>query len=82
VQVRVLLFASLRETAGRPELAITLPSEARVSTVLEALAEALPSQRALLSRSAFAINAEYAGQDDPVHEQDVIAVIPPVSGGT
>jgi molybdopterin synthase catalytic subunit len=78
----VLLFASLRESAGRAELTMTLPSEARISTVSEALAEALPSQRALLGSSAFAINAEYAGQDDPVHEQDVIAVIPPVSGGT
>ena len=77
----MLLFASLREAAGSPEMTLALPEHSRLSQVIDALVDALPSQRALLQRSALAVNEEYASLDDVVSEQDVIAVIPPVSGG-
>ena len=76
MQVRVLLFAALRERAGADELELELPEGARVSDALErvaALASGLPV--------VMAVNRSYADADAPLHAGDELALIPPVSGG-
>jgi molybdopterin converting factor subunit 1 len=76
VEVKVRLFAMLRERAGAPELLLDLPEGARVRDALgelSALAEGLPL--------VMAVNREYAGEDQPLNAGDELALIPPVSGG-
>jgi len=68
--------------AATPEIALTLPSNVTVSAVLDELRRLFPAQRELLERCALAVNAEYVERDCVVHEDDAIAVIPPVSGGS
>jgi molybdopterin converting factor subunit 1 len=81
VNVRVLLFASLREAVGAGELALALPSGARASAVLAELQRRWPERRQLIERCALAVNEEYANPDLSLRDGDTVAVIPPVSGG-
>jgi molybdopterin converting factor subunit 1 len=81
MEIRVLVFASLREAAGSASLELHLPPGSRAGAVVRALSERLPSRGALLARSALAINEEYAEADSLLHDGDTVAVIPPVSGG-
>jgi MoaE-MoaD fusion protein len=77
MQVRVLLFAGLRERAGTGAVDLELPDDARVQDALDrlsAVAEDVPV--------VMAINREYAPADAPLHAGDELALIPPVSGGS
>lgn len=79
--VRVLLFAALREGAGARELQIDLPAGAGVPELREAVALACPPLRPLLANAGVAINEEYVDAGACVQPGDVVALIPPVSGG-
>ena len=74
VRITVRLFAGLRERAGRARLEID--GVARVGDVWEKLG--LGDEPGGL---LYAVNREYAGPDDVLHDGDEVAVIPPVSGG-
>jgi molybdopterin synthase catalytic subunit/molybdopterin converting factor small subunit len=74
VRVTVRLFAGLRERAGTPRL--ELDDVARVGDVWAKLG--LGDEPGGL---LYAVNREYAGPDDALHDGDEVAVIPPVSGG-
>ena len=78
MDVRIRLFAMLRERAGASELSLELPEGARVRDALAApavaaLADGLPL--------VMAVNREYADADAPLAAGDELALIPPVSGG-
>jgi molybdopterin converting factor subunit 1 len=81
MNVRVLLFASLREAARTGDFQLALAPGSQAGAVLAELARRLPERRELLGRCALAVNEEYASADVSLHDGDTIAVIPPVSGG-
>ncbi|MGQ7873172.1 molybdopterin converting factor subunit 1 [Bacillus sp. 1A] len=76
--IRVLLFANLQEEAGRSELQI----EKENITVAE-LKDIVATEYnvPVLAPIMVAINEEYANEDDTIRDGDVVALIPPVSGG-
>jgi molybdopterin synthase catalytic subunit len=77
VQVRVRLFAGLRERAGAPEIELELPDGARVADALErmrGLTDGVPV--------VMAVNHEYADAGARLQPGDEVALIPPVSGGS
>ena len=76
MQIRVRLFAGLRERAGADELELELPEGAVVGDALErmrALTDGVPV--------VMAVNQEYADLGAPLHGGDEVALIPPISGG-
>ena len=78
MEVTVRLFAMLRERAGADSLTLELPDGARVgdalaSDTLAPLADGIPL--------VMAINLDYADEQAPLHPDDELALIPPVSGG-
>src|SRR3954447_12066357 len=75
VVVTVRLFAGLRERAGSDRVQVELPDGARVSDLLAAMDVAPRS-------CVVAINREYADEAAPVSEDDEVALMPPVSGGS
>ena len=79
--VRVLLFARARDVAGADAVDLELLPGARVSDVRGALAAAYPKLAALASRSAIAVNSDYAADDIVIPPGAEIALVPPVSGG-
>ncbi len=74
VRVTVRLFAGLRERAGTARLEID--DVMHVGDVWAKLG--LGDEPGGL---LYAVNREYAGPDDALHDGDEVAVIPPVSGG-
>jgi molybdopterin synthase catalytic subunit len=77
MEVRIRLFASLRERTGTPELVLELPDGAVVGDALAQLATVTDGVPTVM-----AVNHEYASSDAPLHEGDELALIPPVSGGS
>jgi MoaE-MoaD fusion protein len=75
VNVRVRLFAGLRERAGWGEREVDVDGQ-KVADVWAAL-ELGDEPAGLL----YAVNQEYAERDRELAEGDEVAVIPPVSGG-
>ena len=74
VSITVRLFAGLRERAGTAR--VELEGVTRVGDVWAKLG--LGDEPGGL---LYAVNREYAGPDDALHDGDEVAVIPPVSGG-
>ena len=81
MQLRVLVFAGLRERLRRDSVDLELPAGARARDVLAALAAREPALSASLSVCRVAVGHEFVGADHPVAEGDEVAIIPPVSGG-
>ncbi|HEY1590163.1 MAG TPA: molybdenum cofactor biosynthesis protein MoaE [Solirubrobacteraceae bacterium] len=77
MEVRVRLFAALRERYGAPEVVLELPDGARVGDAIERLADVTQGCEAVI-----AVNREYAEPAEPLHDGDEVALIPPVSGGS
>ncbi len=76
--IRVLLFANLQEEAGTRELQI----ERENITVAELKDIVAKEYNVPVSAPIMvAINEEYANEDDTIQSGDVVALIPPVSGG-
>jgi molybdopterin synthase catalytic subunit len=79
MQVRVLPFGVLKDSLGSEPFAVDLAGGARVSDLLACLGarEPMISLRGI----AVSINAEYAGPSAPLHDNDEVGLLPPVSGG-
>lgn len=80
MNIRVKLFASLRETAGRPAIDLQLPEGATVADALAALDGQLRLSKHG-TRVAAAVNRRYAESGTGLHDGDELALLPPVSGG-
>ena len=77
--VRVLFFAYLRERCGVREATLDLAPGATVGDLwgtLRARFERLPPEP-----PRFAVNRVYVDKTHPLHDNDELALIPPVSGG-
>ncbi|HEX3833875.1 MAG TPA: molybdenum cofactor biosynthesis protein MoaE [Solirubrobacteraceae bacterium] len=77
MQVRIQLFAGLRERAGASEVALDLPEGARVADALAQLQHVTGDVPVVM-----AVNQEYADEAMPLASGDELALIPPVSGGS
>lgn len=75
---KVLFFAHLRDVVGEESLKLELSGKT-VAEVKAALVETYPALK--LDSVMTAINEEFAGNDETINDGDVIAFIPPVSGG-
>jgi molybdopterin converting factor subunit 1 len=80
VRVRVRLFGSLRERAGRAEESLELPARATAVAAWEALVRAFPDLAPRRASLAVAVNREYAGFETELKDGDEVVFIPPVSG--
>jgi len=81
MRVRVRLFASLREAAGRPEIELDLPTGASAGDAWNALTKHCPPLAAKRANLAASVNRRYAPFDTRLDDGDEVVFIPPVSGG-
>jgi molybdopterin converting factor subunit 1 len=83
MQVKVLLFATLKEKAGTNRLTLDFDAEAvTLAAVKTALSEQFPEMADNLAIALAAVNEEYAFPEDAVTDGDEVAFFPPVSGGS
>jgi sulfur-carrier protein len=80
-QIKILLFATLRDRLGAKMLELKIPDGMTVAGLKEVLVKTYP-QLALAQKSMMvAINLEYAADDELVPSGAEIGLFPPVSGG-
>jgi sulfur-carrier protein len=77
----VKLFAATRDMAGADSLAVELSAGATVADLRAELARRVPALKGLLSKSAIAVNHDFAEDSHILKPADEVAIIPPVSGG-
>ncbi|NGZ06116.1 MAG: molybdopterin converting factor subunit 1 [Magnetococcales bacterium] len=81
---RLLYFSWVREKIGTPAEEIPLPADVvTVTRLLDFLRACTPRHAEALAHPTLrvAVNQTHARADDPVSDQDEIAIFPPVSGG-
>ena len=77
----MLFFGVLRELVGRTNDALTLPDGAHLSDLVSHYETAVPRLKEFLPAIALSINQEYSPASAALHDQDEVALLPPVSGG-
>lgn len=75
--IKILLFARLQEQVGKSELYVQYSGQ----TVGELKEMLQKKYDFLLDNVMVAVNEEYAFDEEKLSENDVVAFIPPVSGG-
>ncbi len=79
--VKVLLFAAAAEIAGAERLDLEIGPGSSAADIIDAVARRCAGDGEVIRRSAVAVNEHYAKRTTPVRGGDVVAIIPPVSGG-
>lgn len=74
---KVMFFAHLRDAVGEESLSLDLTGK----TIAEAKAILSEQYKVNLDTVMAAVNEEFAGDEDVLSDGDVVAFIPPVSGG-
>jgi molybdopterin synthase catalytic subunit len=81
LKVQVRYFALLREMAGSEGEELALDSGATVSGLRRELEALRPEVAEILREARFAVNQDFVGDSFELTDGDLVAVIPPVSGG-
>jgi molybdopterin synthase catalytic subunit len=81
MNLQIKLFATLKDKAGA-HVAVDLPDDATVATLLDRLAQAYPKLASSLPTCLVAVNQEFAFGATPIRSGDEVALFPPVSGGS
>jgi len=80
--VHVRFFASVREKLRRSELTVDVAGGATVRDLLDQLCREYPPLADVRQALRVAVNQEYVETDHRLADDDEVALIPPVSGGT
>jgi molybdopterin converting factor subunit 1 len=82
MRAKVKFFGPAAQILGARELAIELPDDAANCARLRAeLSRQQPRLATLLAAGRFAVNQEFAAEDQPLRANDEVAFIGAVSGG-
>lgn len=82
MQIRLRFFASVRERLRRQEATCSLPQGATVGALLDQLCDDYPALAEVRESLSIAVNHEYVDASHTLTDNDEVALIPPVSGGT
>lgn len=78
--VRVVAFARVAELVGR-ETTLPIGGNARVRDAWESLVARAPALAELEATTRTARNGRIVDRDEPLHDGDELALLPPVGGG-
>lgn len=83
MQIELLFFGTVKDLAGGAAgERLELPTGTTVAALLDACATRYPKLRPFLPALAVAVNEQYAARGAGLYDGDVVALIPPVSGGS
>ena len=78
--MKILAFGIVKDIFSNAMIEVDCGHESSVDALKNMLEQKYP-RLSQLGSYMIAVNNEYALDDDPVNENDEIAIIPPVSGG-
>ena len=81
MKIRLLYFAVLRDIAGRSDDVVELPEGTSTGDVWQRLRDQHAALRDYIQPPMIALNESYVSVDEPLHDGDELAFIPPVAGG-
>jgi molybdopterin synthase catalytic subunit len=82
MRVNVLFFGILKDITGRAEDTVELPAGTTVADLFESYFQRFETLRDKRSSILFARNREFAPPDTTLTDNDEVAFLPPVSGGS
>ena len=82
MQIRVVYLGMLRDIAGRGHEEVSLAEGSRLRDLYAELEGRFPKLQGLRNSLALALNQEYADTGAELHDNDEVALLPPVSGGS
>jgi molybdopterin synthase catalytic subunit len=82
VTIRVLFFGAARDVVDQNSVLLTVEGTATVARAFQQLVERFGGLERFGRSLLFAVNQEYATQETVLHDNDELAIFPPVSGGT
>ena len=80
-RVKILLFATLRDTVGAKTIELELATGATIADLKELLVTTYPKLSSSRNSMLAAINREFAADGQLIPQDAEIAFFPPVSGG-
>ncbi len=81
MKITIKLFASYREAAGLSEAAIEITSGTTAAELWQEIVATHPRLSPLSRGAGMALNGRYTQPTTVLTEGDVVAYLPPVSGG-
>ena len=81
MKIDVRYFAAAREAAGRSAESLEVEDGCTVAVLRGRLLEAHPALSGLAAGLRVSVGVRFAEEDDELSDGDVVALIPPVSGG-
>ncbi len=82
MQVRVLFFGVLKDVVGRFEESVEVEPGTTLAALFDAYCQRYETLRVRRPSILFAKNREFAGAETSLAENDEVAFLPPVSGGS
>jgi MoaE-MoaD fusion protein len=82
MRVRLLFFGMLKDLAGKPGAVMELPDGGTVADLLAACEAGLPEIHGMIASLAVAVNQRYSSAETVLKNEDEVALLPPVSGGS
>lgn len=80
MNLQILLFGISTDLVGATSINVSLPLDSSVLNLKNRIKEEYPKLSEINSY-AIAVNESYASNETFLKENDVVAIIPPVSGG-
>jgi molybdopterin converting factor subunit 1 len=80
MKIQLLFFGITTDLVGKNSISFELNTKATVENLKDLLIEQFPNLKNI-HQFAIAVNEEYADDDLLINNGDVVAIIPPVSGG-
>ena len=81
MKITIKLFASFREAAGLSEAAVEVAPGTTAAELWQGLVDEHPGLVPLSRSAGMALNGRYTQPTTVLDEGDVVAFLPPVSGG-
>ena len=79
--LKVRLFAILKDAVGKREITINVPSRVTVSYLNNEILKKYPQLRSFSNKFVTSVNCKVTSGDTIITSSDEIALLPPVSGG-
>ncbi len=81
MKVTVLLFGHYRELVDGGELLVEVSEKTTVHSLIDTLVNRFSALEGISTHCRFAVNEEFAPLNASLADNDVVAVLPPMSGG-